>query len=181
MKLYTSVQQGRNSILVRGIDDNGNRVQTKDPFTPSIFFPTKDKSDWTYIHGAPVKRRHFKSVGAYNKFLKEHKDVLSFEYMGDIQPEYQYINDKFSDDIDWSREELCVLNFDIEVSSDEGFPDPEQATQPIISITFEHKNQYFVLGLQLMGKFETDREDVFYVSCASEEELLKKALDYWKT
>ena len=51
--------------------------------------------------------------------------------------------------IKFDREKINVTTIDIEVASDEGFPYPEQAEHPVISITAKNNidNKFYVWGL----------------------------------
>ena len=65
------------------------------------------------------------------------------------------------------------------MKSENGFPSPEQAIEPLLSITVKnHQSKKFVVwGI---GKFINDRDDVTYVECESELHLIKEFLMFWE-
>jgi len=72
-----------------------------------------------------------------------------------------------------------MVTIDIEVECENGFPKPEDAAEPMLSITIKnHQTKRIVVwGI---GEFVTDREDVTYVQCESEVHLLKEFLIFWE-
>ena len=68
---------------------------------------------------------------------------------------------------------------DIEVACENGFPNPENAIEPLLSITIKnHQNkQILVWGV---GEYKNDREDVTYIKCKNEKELIKEFLTFWQ-
>ena len=93
----------------------------------------------------------------------------------------QYISQRFPRDIDFKREWIDVGTFDIETEYDDGFPEPAEANQRILSITYKSsKSQiYHVWGY---GDFDTEKsliQPVRYYRCRDEVSLLTKFLDFW--
>ena len=54
MSFYTSVVKLGNSILYRGYNEHGNRIQHKYKFQPTFYVPTREKSDWNGLDNTPV-------------------------------------------------------------------------------------------------------------------------------
>ena len=81
--------------------------------------------------------------------------------------------------VDWKIDDLCVANLDIEVGSENGFPEPRTATEPItaIAIKFSDDKNYHVFGC---GEYVKHRDDVVYIQCKDEYTLLKKFLALWQ-
>ena len=93
----------------------------------------------------------------------------------------QYITEKFPRDIEFNRQDINVGTFDIETDYDNGFPHPSEASQTVLSITYKSSkfSTYHVWGY---GEFDTTKaliKDVKYIKCNSEEELLRKFLEFW--
>ena len=90
---------------------------------------------------------------------------------------HQFITDRFPEDITFNREQIHVTTIDIEVASDEGFPEPDKANYPVISICTKSSKESFyrVWGL---GDFTPD-ENTVYVKCESELQLMDTFLKYW--
>jgi DNA polymerase elongation subunit (family B) len=81
--------------------------------------------------------------------------------------------------LDWSLEEILIATIDIEVACENGFPNPQDAIEPLLSITIKnHSNkQIFVWGV---GEYKTHRNDVAYVKCDNEKELIYEFLKFWQ-
>ena len=81
--------------------------------------------------------------------------------------------------IDWNIDNICVANLDIEVGSENGFPEPRTATEPITAITikFSTDEKYYVFGC---GDYEQHRDDVIYLKSKDEYTLIKKFVALWE-
>ena len=75
-------------------------------------------------------------------------------------------------------DKLLLVTIDIEVECENGFPNPEQASEPLLSITIKNhqSKEIIVWGLR---DFTTDREDVTYVRCSDEKNLLQQFISFW--
>ncbi len=98
---------------------------------------------------------------------------------------HQFITEKFPNDITFDMRHVNVVNFDIEVASDDGFPEPEHADYPNISIALKSSKSsvYQVWGLDHYDPSKTivdmKGDQIQYHYCESETELLAKFLAYW--
>ncbi len=100
MKFYTSVEQRRNDLLVRGYE-NGKRVQRRIAYKPYLFVPTKQPSQYKTLDGKQVDKIQFDSIGEARDFAKQYKDISSFEYYGMNRWPYVYINDEYPGEMDF--------------------------------------------------------------------------------
>lgn len=176
---YTSVARYGNSLLYRGYNHEGHRVERKIPFKPTLFMQSKNKdSDWKALDGTPVESMQFDSMREAKEFMEKYRDVTNFKVYGNTNYVHQYITERFPRNIEFNRNLIDVCNIDIEVASDDGFPFPEQAAHPVISIALKssRRGYYYVWGL---GDYEPDTEKTMYFRCGSEEQLLRKFLNWW--
>ena len=97
---------------------------------------------------------------------------------GNSMFQYNYLSEQYSHD-NWDIEDILIVTIDIEVACENGFPNPEQAIEPLLSITVKnHQSKRFVVwGI---GKFDNNRDDVTYVECESEIHLIKEFLIFWE-
>ena len=71
-----------------------------------------------------------------------------------------------------------VLNVDIEVASDDGFPEPREARHPVISIAIrKNDGNYWVWGL---NDYTPSRDDVLFIKCKNEIELIQKFVAHFQ-
>ena len=74
---------------------------------------------------------------------------------------------------------MLIVTIDIEVECENGFPKPEDALEPLLSITVKNhqSKRIVVFGLH---EFENSRDDVSYIQCKDEDHLLQKFLGFWE-
>lgn len=179
MEFYTSVCRRGNNILYRGYDNNGEPVKETYPFQPIFFVPSESKTGWKSISGNPVEPLRFETMKEAGDFQNQYKDVPNIEIHGMNNFVSQFINSKFPGEIQYNPDWIRVCTLDIEVKSDEGFPEPEQAEHEVISICakINDYSNYMVWGL---GDYEVKRDDVTFVKCSGESDLLLKFSEWWR-
>lgn len=179
--IYTNTMKWGDSILVRGYDEQGKRVQYKDPFQPTYFLNTKNPSKYKTLHGKSVDSIKPGSIKECTEFIKKYEDVHNFEIHGMNKIEFQHLSDSYPDTISYDMEKIKVAYLDIEVESENGFPEPELATERINAITLQLKNVTYVLGLGKfdLSKFDNDERHYVWYECVTEDELLEKFIEIW--
>lgn len=182
---YTSVNRYGNNILYRGYDENGIKVEKKEIFSPTFFIPTKDETKWTSFDGIPIDSIHFDTMREAKEFIASYGDMDNFKIYGTTNYIHQYITERFPNDIKFNMDNLNAVTFDIEVASDEGFPKPEEAAYPVISIALKSsKSDYYqVWGLDEYNpeasEIDTYGVGIAYHQCENEAKLLSSFLQYW--
>jgi len=176
MNYYTNVASVGNNILYRGIKD-GRRVKLKIAYTPTLFLPSKKQTKFTSLDGEHLEPMKFESIREARDFVKRYDGVENFRIYGNNGYAYAFIADEQKGMIDWKIENLSIAVIDIEVGSENGFPDPYQANEPITAICVKYLNgQTVVFGC---GDYEL-RGDETYVKCDDEFQLCKKFLRFWE-
>ena len=175
-KFYTSVCRYGNNLYYRGYHD-GKRVAHKIPFQPTLFVQGDKGTPWQSLEGLSVEPIKFDDMKEATEFTKRYEHVSNFKTYGNTNYIAQYITEQYPNKIEFDRSLVEVLNFDIEVQSDDGFPEPLQAAYPVISIARRmNDGVYWVWGL---GDYQVTREDVLYIKCDDELDLLTKFVDNW--
>ena len=176
-KYYTHVLCFGNYILYRGIN-NGRRVKQKIEYSPILYFPTNKKTEWRSLQGDVLEPKLFGSIKEAKEFIRRYEEVQNFKMFGNTRLEYAYIADNQKGVVDWDINDLDIAIIDIEVGSENGFPDPATASEPVTAIAIKKLNKRFsVYGC---GKFNNTRDDVDYIECKDEYTLLKSFLDDWE-
>lgn len=183
---YTSVFKHGNQLLYRGFNESGVRIEKKDKFKPTLFIKSKEKdTEYTALDGTPLAPIQFDSMNEAYQFVEQYKEVDNFNVYGNTNYTQQYITSKFPENIEFNRNLVNVVNIDIEVASDDGFPDPEEANHPIISIALKSSltSIYHVWGLDEYSVEDSEHENltIQYRKCGSEVELLAKFMEYWRS
>ena len=175
MRFYTSVNSVNDKILVKGFV-NGERFIDKVPYQPSMFMKSNagEKTPYKDIYGNPLKKIVFQSLQeAKDKcFQKSTRE----DYYGMANFEYSYIADEWPDEIEFDPKLVKKLYLDIEVSSENGFPKPEEASEPVTAITLSNGDMYFVFGLK---EYTPHKEKIYYKRFNSEHELLEGFIKFW--
>lgn len=176
MRFYTDVSVRGNSIYLRGVD-NGKRVHQKVDYKPYLFVPSKASHAAKYhsLYGKPLDKITFNGVTDAKDFLKRYSDVSGFEIYGLDKFVYPFINDYYPKEIHYDIKYINILNLDIEVKSDTGFPDIQRADKEITAITIKRRGLIIALGC---GDY-TAPEGVLYIKCKNEASLLLKFINIW--
>lgn len=192
MSFYTCVNRYSNSILVRGYTSEGKPFSKKVKYQPTLYLPSKKPTtEWKGIDGIPVEPFKLDSMSEASDFIKEHGEIANLHVYGNQNYVAQFIQEFFPGTLRHNRAYIDVGNIDIEVASDDGFPDPAEARHEIISIAYKSSREkiFHVWGLveydALKGKeqLKDQYKDYFvqYRKCSDEQELLSKFLLFWET
>ena len=112
---YTSVNRYGNSILYRGYNESGVAVSHKYKFSPTLFIPSKDPSEWTSFDGTDITPMNFDTMREAKEFLEQYKDMDNLKLYGTTNYIHQFITDKFPSEVTFNPNSINVVNFDIEV------------------------------------------------------------------
>ena len=178
MKFYTNVQLIGNQFLVRGVE-NGKRYEHRDEFFPTLFVKSKKKTKYKTLDGQAVEEINPGTVRECRDFYKRYEDVEGFEIYGNDRYIYQYISEKYPDDeIKFDISQIKLITLDIEVASEQGFPDVESCVEEILAITIQ---DYTTKQIITWGSkpFQNNRKDVTYHHCSTEHALLTSFIQYW--
>jgi len=177
-RFYTNVQLIGNQFLVRGVE-NDKRFETRDEFFPTLFVKTKKDSKYRTLSGDLVEPVKPGSVRDCREFYKKYEGVDGFEIYGNDRYIYQYISEKYpEDEIKFDISKIKLVTLDIEVASEEGFPDVESCSEEILAITIQ---DYTTKKITTWGikPFNNKQKNVTYHQCPSEYELLSNFINYW--
>ena len=172
---YTNVSVSGRYILLRGVE-NDKRVRRKVEFRPTFFLSSQEKSEYTTLAGEYVKPIQPGTIPECREFLERYESVDNFPIFGNNRYEYAYIADEYPDDILWDVSKILIAYLDIEVGSENGFPEPRDANEAITAISIKVKGNYFVFGC---GDYVKHRDDVHYAKCRDESDLIRRFLDLW--
>jgi DNA polymerase elongation subunit (family B) len=178
MRFYTNVQMIGNQFLVRGYD-NGKHVMFKEEFSPTLFVPSKKESKYKTLDGENVEPIVPGSVRDCREFYKKYENVDGFKIYGNDRYVFQYISEKYPEnEIKFDITKIKLTTLDIEVASENGFPDTESASEEILTITIQDyaTKKIITWGIK---PFNNTQSNVRYIECGSEYQLLQNFLDYW--
>jgi len=176
MTFYTNVQNWGGKIYYRGIDSAGNHFKEKLDYNPTLFINSPKPTEYKTLEGkylAPVECGNIRET---RDFIKKYDGIDNFQIYGNTNYHYTFIADNFPDQITYDLSKIITANIDIETGSENGFPNPETAPEPVTAITVSINNTYYVFGC---GSYEKHRNDIVYFKCDNELHLLQEFLSFW--
>jgi DNA polymerase elongation subunit (family B) len=178
MKFYTNVQLIGNQFLVRAYD-NGNYVMFKEEYTPTLFIPTKKESKYKTLEGESVEPIQPGFVRDCREFYKKYEGVDGFRIYGNDRYVSQYISEKYpEDEIKFDISKIRLYSLDIEVASENGFPNVESASEEILLITIQDYNTKKIITWGT-NPFKNKQDNVTYHQCGDEYNLLQTFIEWW--
>ena len=175
-RFYTNVTIRGDRVLYRGYED-GERVEGGIDYRPTLFVSTNKSSKYHTIHGHSVESFQPGSMSDCRDFIERHESVTGFEIYGNTDYTYQFIGDKFPDEVDYSMKTLKVGYIDIETTSEKGFPQVTNPQEKVNVITLAVEDRTYVFGL---GDFQIDDPDIIARRYDDEVDLLLEFLEVWK-
>ena len=178
MRFYTNVQMVGNHFLVRGYE-NGEHFMTRERFNPTLFVPSNKKTKYQTLNGEYVEAVQPGSVRDCREFIKKYENVENFKIYGNTGYIAQYISDKYpEEEIKFDTGKIKLTTLDIEVKSENGFPDVESAAEEVLLITIQ---DYATKQIRTWGQgpFNNKQQNVKYRSFSSEYDLLTDFINWW--
>tara|TARA_B100001121_G_scaffold51188_1_gene44588 strand:- start:862 stop:3357 length:2496 start_codon:yes stop_codon:yes gene_type:complete len=178
MRFYTNVQMVGDNFLVRGYE-NGKHFMTREKFYPTLFVPSKRKTKYKTLEGEYVESVDPGTVRECREFIRKYNEVENFKIYGNDRYIYQYISEKYpEEEIKFDVSKIKITTLDIEVKSENGFPDVESAAEEILLISIQDYNtkQIRTWG---QGGFNNKQENVIYKGFDSEYQLLNDFINWW--
>ena len=178
MRFYTNVQMVGDHFLVRGYE-NGRHFATREKFYPTLFVPSNKKSKYKTLEGEYVESVEPGTVRDCRDFIKKYEGVENFKIYGNDRYIYQYISEMYpEEEIKFDTSKIKIATIDIEVASENGFPDVESAAEEVLLITVQDYNtkQIRTWG---RGSFNNTQKNVLYKGFRTEHELLNDFINWW--
>ena len=176
MRFYTNVVQWGNQILVREYK-NGERLNHKVKYSPTLYVPVQKETGWKTLDGKNVMPYKHDTIKGAKEFIQQYQNQPHLVY-GLDRFAYTYLADTYPNNVEWDSDKMLVCTIDSETQCENGFPDPEKAEEEMLSITIKNQTtkKIVVWGI---GDYHTDREDVTYINCSNENELLASFMNFW--
>jgi DNA polymerase elongation subunit (family B) len=178
MRFYTNVQMVGDHFLVRGYED-GNHFMTREKFSPTLFVPSKKETKYATLQGEYVEPINPGSVRDCRDFIKKYDGVEGFSIYGNTRYIYQYISEKYpEDEIKFDISKIKLMTLDIEVASENGFPDVESAAEEVLLITIQDYTTKKIRTWGL-GPYTNRQKNVTYRQFSTEYDLLNDFISWW--
>ena len=178
MRFYTNVQMVGDNFLVRGYED-GKHFMTREKFYPTLFVPSNKKTKYQTLNGEYVESVQPGSVRDCREFVKKYDGVENFKIFGNTQYIYQYISEMYpEEELKFDISKIKVTTLDIEVASENGFPDVESAAEEVLLITIQDYSSKKIRTWG-QGPFNNQQKNVEYRSFSNEYDLLNDFINWW--
>ena len=178
MRFYTNVQMVGDHFLVRGYE-NGHHFMTREKFYPTLFVPSNKKTKYKTLEGEYVESIEPGTVRDCREFIKRYDGVDNFKIYGNDRYIYQYISEKYpEEEIKFDTTKIKISTIDIEVKTENGFPDVESAAEEVLLITVQ---DYTTKQIRTWGQgpFNNKQQNVIYKQFRTEYELLNDFINWW--
>ena len=178
MRFYTNVQMVGDHFLVRGYE-NGRHFATREKFYPTLFVPSNKETKYKTLEGDYVESIDPGTVRDCREFIKKYDGIQNFKIYGNDRYIYQYISEMYpEEEVKFDTTKIKISTIDIEVKTENGFPDVESAAEEVLLITVQ---DYTTKHIRTWGQgpFNNKQENVIYKSFRTEYELLNDFINWW--
>ena len=175
-RFYTNVQLAGNTILYRGYE-NGQPVQSRAHFSPTLFVPSNKKEKYRTLNGEYVKPIKFDSAKEAREFIQQYEGVEGFKVHGYERYVYQFISKEFPNEVNYDISQMKIFALDIEVQCENGFPNVEEAAEEMLSITIKDMvtKQYYCWATREFEAPKGVETNIFW----TEHEMLNHFINWW--
>lgn len=168
----------KGEIVLFTWDSCGNRITQIHPFKPYFYIDDTSSKDGVSMYNTPLKKLEFEDTSK----RKDYEKSFPRTYYN-IAPEQQFLIEKYlglNKTDKFKEHQLKTYYIDIEVLADE-FPKATEANHPInlISVLDSITNTVHVFGLG-NEYYGNKYDNVIYKSFATEKDLLKGFLRFWR-
>lgn len=179
MLFYTNVHSRGNYVYFRGFKD-GKRVNEKIAFQPTLYVRSGKESEFKSLKGENLEKKKFNTINEARDFVRQYREVSNFPIYGNTNYAYQFISKIFPNQIESDMSLIKIATIDIETSTEFGFPDTKTAQEEILLITLQ---DFTSKKLTSFGckPFLVQEENLTYVKCEDEMDLLRKFIDFFKS
>lgn len=177
-RFYTNVQMVGNNFLVRGYE-NGKSVIFKEEFSPTLFVKSNKETQYKTLEGENVEPIQPGTVKDCREFYKKYEDVEGFKIYGNDRYVFQYISEKYpEDEVKFDIKKINLVTIDIEVKSEEGFPDPDSCSEEMLTISMQ---DYATKKITTWGRkpYTPSQDNVTYHYFEDEIDMLNNFIYHW--
>jgi len=166
------------NFLVRGYED-GKHFMTREKFNPTLFVNSKKKTNYKTLNGEYVESVKPGGVRDCREFIKKYDGVDGFKIYGNERFIYQYISEIYKEEeIKFDINKVKLTTIDIEVASENGFPDVESAAEEVLLITIQDYSTKEIITWG-QGPFKLKQGNHYYKQFNNEYDLLNDFINWW--
>jgi DNA polymerase elongation subunit (family B) len=173
---YTNIQLAGDTILYRGIKD-GEAVQFRCNFSPTLYVLSNKEEEFKTLDGRNVAPMTFQGARKAREFIQQYDGVEAFEVHGYERFVYQWIRQEYPGEMEYNMNQMKIFAMDIEVQSENGFPNVDEAAEEMLSITIKDMitKQYYCWATREFEAPEGVETHIFW----TENEMLNHFIGWW--
>jgi len=178
MKFYTNVVLVGNEILSRGFD-NGEHFKNRETFYPTLYVGTNKKTKFKTLEGKYAEEVKPGTIRETREFIDKYQNIENFTLYGNTRYVNQYISDNYPEEaIKFDISKIQLITIDIEVASENGFPDVKSCQEELLTISIQDYNTKNIITWGVKP-FVNSQKNVEYIYCRDETDLIDRFLFYW--
>ena len=175
MRTYTYVEKHGNNIYHRWVEDGEHFSEVTSEFEIPLYL-RHPKGTALSLYKEPLIEKTFDSIPEANAFIDRYDGVEGMDVYGQTDFSQAFIAKYYPQPVEFNIKDFIIASVDLEVEHDDGFPEPEHAKEPIMSISMKvFKGESLAFGL-LPKPDAPELENVTYFQCHSEKDMLSKFL-----
>ncbi|MDB4351220.1 DNA polymerase, partial [bacterium] len=173
-EFYTYSWQYGNKVLTRGYRDGVPFIERDPSFKPKLYVRSNEPSEIRGLYGEQLKEIEFSNPSDAREFLETYKGIDNYPIYGQTDLTYQYLSEKYPNDVPFDIEVMGIWSLDIETKAENGFPNVDEPIEEVLLITVMNNKTKQVLTWGI-GEWKPQTEqvkklDVTYVPCDTERE-----------
>ena len=151
----------------------------KVPFKPTLFLSTNKTSEYQTLDGRYVVPVQPGTIRECRAFIDDYNLVDGASVFGMERFLYQYLSEEYDEEIQYDMDKIKIWSLDIETASENGFPKPDLAEEEVLLITLKNfrSKKLITFGAR---EYTPTRDDVTYIHCPNEYDLLSTFLQWWQ-
>jgi len=149
-------------------------------YNPTLYMKSNKPTEYKTLTGQCVSPIQPGNIRECRDFLDKYRDISGPDMIFGLERFlYQYLSDAFPDDMEYDKDKIKLWSLDIETSSENGFPKPEEAIEEVLLISLKNfrTKKTITFGSR---PYTSKSPDVTYVDCKTEYDLIHNFITWWK-
>jgi DNA polymerase elongation subunit (family B) len=175
LKTYTYVEKHGNNIYHRYVEDGKHFSEIVSDFEIPLYL-RHPKGESLSLYKEPLIEKVFHAINEAKDFIDRYDGVDGMDVYGQTDFTQTFISKYYPQAMEFNINDFVIASVDLEVEHDDGFPEPEHAKEPIMSISMKvFRGESLAFGM-LPKPDAPELENVNYFHCRDERDMLSRFL-----